>query len=89
MAVPDFQSFFKPLLEIAADGREHSLREARDRIAKEMGLSQADLGEKLPSGTQTKFGRYPRAHARGTWDQNPKSSWSFSWPLSTFSWNST
>ncbi len=55
MAVPDFQSFFKPLLEIAADGREHSLREARDRIAKEMGLSQADLGEKLPSGTQTKF----------------------------------
>jgi len=55
MAVPDFQSFFKPLLEIAADGREHSLREGRDRIAKEMGLSQADLGERLPSGTQTKF----------------------------------
>jgi hypothetical protein len=29
--------------------------------------------------------RYPRAYARGTLDQNPKSSWSFSWPLSTFS----
>jgi restriction system protein len=55
MAVPDFQSFFKPLLEIAADGQEHSLREARDRIAKEMGLTQADLDEKLPSGNQTKF----------------------------------
>lgn len=55
MAVPDFQSFFKPLLEIAADGREHSLREARDRIAEEMRLSPADLSERLPSGTQTKF----------------------------------
>jgi hypothetical protein len=29
--------------------------------------------------------RYPRAYARGTLDQNPKSNWSFSWPLSTFS----
>ena len=28
MPVPDFQSFFKPLLDIAADGEEHSLREA-------------------------------------------------------------
>jgi len=25
MAVPDFQSFFKPLLDIAADGKEHSI----------------------------------------------------------------
>jgi hypothetical protein len=26
MAVPDFQSFFKPLLDLAADGKEHSRR---------------------------------------------------------------
>jgi hypothetical protein len=25
MAVPDFQSFFKPLLDVAADGKEHSI----------------------------------------------------------------
>jgi len=55
MPVPDFQSFFKPLLDIAADGQEHSLREARERIAKEMRLSEADLAERLPSGTQAKF----------------------------------
>jgi hypothetical protein len=30
MAVPDFQSFFKPLLDIAADGKEHSMKEARE-----------------------------------------------------------
>ena len=55
MAVPDFQSFLKPLLEIASDGNEHSMREARERIASGFALSNADLEEKLPSGTQTKF----------------------------------
>ncbi len=55
MGVPDFQSFFKPLLELAADGEEHSIREAREVIAGSMNLSDADLSELLPSGTQTKF----------------------------------
>jgi len=55
MAVPDFQAFFKPLLEIASDGNEHSIKEARERIAKDFNLSEEDLNEKLPSGTQTKF----------------------------------
>lgn len=55
MAVPDFQSFFKPLLDIASDGNEHSLCEARERIATLLNLTQSDLEEQLPSGTQTKF----------------------------------
>jgi restriction system protein len=55
MAVPDFQSFFKPLLDIAADGKEHTMREAREKIAAEFNLNQDDLSELLPSGTQTKF----------------------------------
>ncbi len=55
MAVPDFQSFFKPLLELAFDGKEHSISEARTIIAKQMQLSDEDLKELLPSGTQTKF----------------------------------
>jgi len=33
MAVPDFQSFFKPLLDVAADGKEHSMKEAEKIIA--------------------------------------------------------
>jgi restriction system protein len=44
MAVPDFQSFFKPLLDIAADGKEHSIQEARASIANTMALSEADMG---------------------------------------------
>ena len=55
MAVPDFQSFFKPLLDVAADGKEHSMKEAREIIARRMNIPEADLRELLPSGTQTKF----------------------------------
>jgi len=55
MSVPDFQSFFKPLLDLAADGREHSIQEAREEIAKVMALPEKDLQEPLPSGIQTKF----------------------------------
>jgi restriction system protein len=55
MAVPDFQSFFRPLLDFAADGKEHSMQEARDAIAKTMALPETDMKELLPSGIQTKF----------------------------------
>ncbi len=55
MPVPDFQSFLKPLLDFTADGNEHSLREAREKIAIVLGLRTEDLAEKLPSGIQTKF----------------------------------
>jgi len=55
MAVPDFQSFFKPLLDIASDGKEHSMREAREKIVAVFNLGQEELSELLPSGTQTKF----------------------------------
>ena len=55
MAVPDFQSFFRPLLEIANSVQECSLKEARQRLAKRFELTDDDLKEYLPSGTQTKF----------------------------------
>lgn len=55
MAVPDFQSFFKPLLDIAADGKEHSMAEVRGVIASKLGISAEDQSEMLPSGVQTKF----------------------------------
>lgn len=55
MPVPDFQSFFNPLLEFAADGKEHSIQEARKAIVARMALPEEDLKELLPSGIQTKF----------------------------------
>jgi restriction system protein len=55
MAVPDFFSFLLPLLRIAGDGDEHSLAEARRRIAADLKLTQADQEELLPSGRQSRF----------------------------------
>jgi restriction system protein len=55
MSVPDFQSLFKPLLELAADGKEHHMKEAKKIIASKLHLSEADLEELLPSGTQRTF----------------------------------
>jgi len=55
MGVPDFQSFFKPLLGFASDGKEHSIQEMRKTLAARMSLSDDDMKERLPSGVQTKF----------------------------------
>lgn len=55
MAVPDFQSLMLPLLKLAGDGEPHSLAEARDALAAQFGLTQADRDELLPSGHQPKF----------------------------------
>ena len=52
MALPDFQSFLKPLLDIAADGQEHSMSEAREEIAKALNLSEEAKVELLPTGAQ-------------------------------------
>lgn len=55
MAIPDFQSIMLPLLRLAADGAEHSLAEARDVVAAELGVTDADRNELLPSGRQRRF----------------------------------
>ena len=55
MGVPDFQSFLLPMLRIAGDGKEHSLSEARTRLASEFTLTQAEQEELLPSGRQSRF----------------------------------
>lgn len=55
MSVPDFQSFMLPVLKVTSDGKEHSLVELRERLSGLMGLSDADLDEKIPSGTQSKY----------------------------------
>lgn len=55
MAVPNFQEFFLPLLQFAADGEIHTVNEAREALAASMEISGEDRSELLPSGTQSKF----------------------------------
>ncbi len=55
MAIPDYQSLLLPVLQVASDGNEHSLSETIETIARQVGLSEADRDELLPSGKQRKF----------------------------------
>lgn len=55
MAIPDFQSFMLPMLELAADGKEHTLAEAREALAARFAVTAAERAELLPSGRQRRF----------------------------------
>ena len=55
MAVPDFQSFFLPLLQYSSDAELHSTEEAYDAMADHFELSREDRQEMLPSGKQATY----------------------------------
>jgi restriction endonuclease Mrr len=44
-----FKEFMLPLLKIAADGREHTLAEAMETLAVQMGISEEEQELMLPS----------------------------------------
>jgi restriction endonuclease Mrr len=47
MAVPDFQTLFRPLLEVLADDEDHRLSDPRDRLAHLFSLSDEELQETI------------------------------------------
>lgn len=55
MSIPDYQSLMLPLLRYTEDGQAHSLREATEALTAELGLSEAEVTEMLPSGAQAVF----------------------------------
>jgi restriction system protein len=55
MPIPDFQSFFLPLLEQVSDGKEYKLRELIEVLAEHFKLSDVERNELLPSGNQSIF----------------------------------
>jgi restriction system protein len=56
MPIPDFQSVMRPLLDLASDGEEHSLADAREKLARVFKLTDQETKELLPSGRQAIFG---------------------------------
>ena len=54
MDLPDYQSLMRPVLELA-EGGEHSIGNAVERIAADLELSEEQLAVMLPSGRQTTF----------------------------------
>jgi restriction system protein len=55
MAVPDFQSIMLPLLQALADGQQQRTRDVMPKLASRFHLSEQDLQQLLPSGTQRVF----------------------------------
>src|SRR5205823_5540206 len=47
--------FMLPLLELASDGQEHSLEEARTGMAGRFNLTEKEQNELLPTAKQTRF----------------------------------
>jgi len=50
LGIPDYETLMLPLLELAADGHEHSLRDARDRLGRKYNLTEEERDALLPSG---------------------------------------
>lgn len=55
MAIPDFQSFFYPVLKYCSENNEVSLNEIRQFLTQHFSLTDEEKAERVPSGTQTKF----------------------------------
>jgi restriction system protein len=55
MSIPDFQSIMRPLLELAADGKEHSISEVTEELAERFKLTEEERAALLPSGRQATF----------------------------------
>jgi restriction system protein len=55
MAIPNYQTIMLPLLKFAGDGKEHTLREAVEKMEIIFNLSKEEREALLPSGQQTVF----------------------------------
>lgn len=55
MPMPDYQSCILPLLLVAGDSAEHSLRDATEKLAIEFKLTEEERMELLPSGQSLLF----------------------------------
>lgn len=53
--VPDFQSFFRPLLEVIQDGSSYSTTDLYQLLARHFDLSEKAKSEVLPSGKQKTY----------------------------------
>lgn len=50
MAIPDYETIMRPLLETCADGKDHRVRDLAEVLAETFKLSPAERAELLPSG---------------------------------------
>lgn len=56
MSVPGFEDITLPLLKATADGEPHRVRDLMTSLVPVFNLSETDLAELLPSGSETRWG---------------------------------
>lgn len=55
MAIPDYQTLMLPLLTLMKDQKQYKVSQLHDELAKEFSLTDHELQELLPSGSQSVF----------------------------------
>jgi len=55
MAIPDYQSLMRPLLQFLADGVEHPLRDIKEHLASHFSVTAEERDQMLPSGVAPIF----------------------------------
>lgn len=55
MGIPNYQEIMLPLLKIAGDGETHNIHTATGKLAEYFELSEEEISELLPSGSQETF----------------------------------
>ena len=55
MSLPKYNELYTLLLTALQDGNAHTMKEVRDFIAQALHLTEQELAETLPSGTQSVF----------------------------------
>lgn len=53
--IPDYQSIMLPLLRFISDNKEHKMRDVTDRLAIQLGVTEDEKKELLPSGAAPVF----------------------------------
>lgn len=53
--IPDYQSIMLPLLKYLSDSKEHKMRDVTDGLAKQLGVTEEEQKELLPSGAAPVF----------------------------------
>src|SRR5881396_1951123 len=53
MTIPSYDKFMLPILKVAGDGREHTMEEIYETMAKQFSITEAELDQRNEGGQRT------------------------------------
>ena len=55
MSLPKYNELYIPLLTAIQDGNVYTMKEIKEKVSRALSLTEEELSERLPSGTQTVY----------------------------------